>query len=317
MNQTLTNEQIVELFKSAISTSMEGQISPQQVREFIDMTIEATGVLQEIRVETDIVKSLELFPWALGDPAMVLASEGTAPADADVVTPTISKKTLTPVEVLLAFDLTFSYLRKNIRGTSLNEDLNKIFAKRYGKDLVMTLFRGDTSLAADTRKNKALRCRDGFVAKALADADVHDVVINSEDYVGEVFPDMMDALPSDYRDQRDELAFFVSANVNDGYARQIGARQTAGGDLVLFGGAGNRKYHKYLDIDVIPVFGMNHDGNEYIMLTLKENLVAGFGQDMEIGRDVYNRQRKVEVTITAEFDNTILVPDAVALGSPA
>lgn len=315
--KTLSNEQVLELLKASITTSLEGLVSPQQVSEFIDMTVEQTAILQQLRVETDIKKSLELYPIDLGDPAMVLATEATVPAAADVIQPTITKKTLTPVEVLSAFDVSFSYLRKNIRGESVNDDLNRIFAKRMGKDIVMTAFRGNTAAANDTRKNKALRCRNGFVVKALADAAVHDYSIGSVDYAGVVFPGLLDLMPADYRDQRDELGIFCSANVRDKYALQIGARATAGGDSVLFGGGANRAPMRFLDIDLLPVYGMAHDDSEYIILTLKKNLAIGFGVNMEIGRDITQRSRLLEVTITSEWDNAILIGDALVLGSPA
>ena len=102
--------------------------------------------------------------------------------------------------------------------------------------VVLVAFNGDTSLPADSRTNKALRVLDGFVKQAQADADVHDFTIpGAPSYNSQVFPAMLQALPKDYRDERDELGFFVSANVYDSYAMEIGSRATALGDMLLAG----------------------------------------------------------------------------------
>ncbi len=314
--------QLVKLIKAQIDTSVvAGTVSATDAAEFIDLSRDQTAILDVIRVETDIRKSLNLDTLTLGEPVVVAGVEGVAPDDADVVAAGRSRATLVPIQVLAAFDVTYSWLRKAIthaaRGITEAEGrnramqaLNNLFAKRFGKDVVMIAFNGDTSLDTSTRTNKALRVLDGFIKQMQADATVQDYTIpGSPSYNSQVFPAMLTAMPKDYKDDRDDLGFFVSANVYDAYAMEIGGRATALGDMLLAGPW--QRNLSYLGIKLYPVFGLS-DGK--IILTPSENLAVGFGQDMTQESERKPRARKVEVTITAEMDAKYAVGDAVVLG---
>jgi len=305
----LTNEEIIaQIEKSSILTTTGGQQSAQDVDKFVDLAVDQTAPLKKIRVETGIVTSRNIDAMELGDPAMVAATEETAPDSADVVAPTISRTTLTPVEVLLAYNVSFDFLRKNVEGQSVESTLNSIFAKRFGKDSVIVAFNGDTSLDTSSRLNKCKRIFDGFITTAKADADVHDVSVSGTDYLGTLFPNMLDALPKDYKDDREQLGIFCSADVAEAYARQIGDRVTALGDSVLTGIG----LPRFRGIEVIPVFGMS---DTEMILTIKRNLVLGVGQNMFVGLDRYYRKRRVEYTIIASMHADYIVGDALVLGS--
>lgn len=309
----MTNEQLVRLLKAQIDTSTAaGLASPQDAEEFIDLSVDQTPVLRELRVQTGIRTSFNLDSLMLGEPTMVAAAEGTAPDAADVIAATRNRKVLTPVSSLAAYDVTFDWLRQNIAGPDrANQQLNELFAKRMGKDVVHLAFMGDDSLDTSSRTNKLLRILDGFVAQMEGDADVHDYVIPANpSYVSQVFPGMVSELPKDYRDQRDMLRFYVSADVLDAYADEIGARATAAGDTVLLGAW--RESLMFKGIKLVPVYGLD-DGR--IVLTLKDNLVIGFGQEMEVGKDVDNRKRLLQVTLTVGVDAKYVEGDAVVLGA--
>lgn len=308
----ITNEELLDMLKAQIDTSIPaGVAGAQDAEEFIDLAVDQTAVLQAIRTETNIRSAFNLDNMALGEPVTVGATQGTAPDEADVIAVTRTRKVLQPQEVIAAFDVSFSFLRKNIEGSRVNERLNRIFARRFGKDVVLMAFMGDTSNIGTTRTDKALKVIDGFVTQALTDPEAHTYTIPaSPDYNSTVFPSMLEALPKDYRDQRDELGFFVSAAVYDAYAREIGSRATALGDMLL---AGPWKENlSYMGVKLYPVYGLD-DGR--ILLTLRENLVVGFGQELTVGRDVLNRERLLKVTLTAEVDAKYVVGDAVVLGA--
>lgn len=308
----ISNEELLAILKAHIDTSVPAGIAgAQDAEEFIDLAVDQTAVLRSIRVETGIRSAFNLDNMALGEPVTVKATESTAPDPADVVAVTRTRKVLQPQEIIAAFDVSFSFLRKNIERSRVNERLNRIFAKRFGKDIVLMAFMGDTSNIGSTRTDKALKAIDGFVTQALTDPEAHAYTIPaSPEYNTTVFPAMLELLPKDYRDQRDELGFFVSAAVYDAYAREIGSRATALGDMLL---AGPWKENlSYMGVKLYPVYGLD-DG--HILLTLRENLVVGFGQELTVGRDVLNRERLLKVTLTAEVDAKYVVGDAVVIGT--
>lgn len=307
----LSNEQLVEMLKANIVTSVGGQVSADDVVEFVDLSVEQNQILREIRVESGIAKSRNIDSIELGDPTMVAATEATAPDAADIVAPSMPRLTLTPVEVLSAFNVSFDMLRKNVEGDNLNDTLNRVFAKRWGKDSVLAAFSGDSSLGATSRLNKTLRVFDGIITQAVADADVHDYSIPATPTYGGkdgVFNNMLALLPKDYRDQRDELGFFCSQDVVDDYNDEIGERQTTLGDTVILRG----DMMPYKGVKLYPVFGQD---NGKIILTLKRNLVVGFGQEMEMGRDIYYRTRTIEVTIYGSLHSGYISSDAFVLGA--
>ena len=72
------------------------------------------------------------------------------------------------------------------------------------------------------------------------------------------------------------------------------------------------KFYRYKKITIFPVYGLP-DANP--ILTVKKNLVAGFGEEMTVGHDIYNRTRVDEVTITTDLDFNYAVGDALVLGA--
>ena len=205
----MTNEQLVNILKATIDTTASAGIaSPEDPKEFIDLAVDQTPVLGAIRTETDIRKSRNIDTLLLSEPAMIAGVEGTAPAAADVIAPTRNRNVLTPTEKIVAFDVSFDFLHRNIEGENVNKTLNSLFATRFGKDLVLAAFRGDTSGATSTRTEISLATMDGFTKLALADSTVNDYTIPaSPTYRDVVFPEMLRLLPKDYRDDRDALGF--------------------------------------------------------------------------------------------------------------
>lgn len=321
----LSNEELVaQLKKATITTALGGLVSPQQAREFIDLSIDQTAILGQIRTENEIQVSLELHDWFLAEPVTVTGSEASAPDAADVTNPAIVKKTLQPKEVIAAFDVSFDMIRQNIAqldptgtgygSTTFSNALNRLFAKRMGKDFVLMAFSGDSSIVGVTRTDKALKHMDGFVKLCEDDATVHDFTIPaSPTYGGSggVFSEMLKLMPKDYRDDRSILRFFVSQNVMDSFEDEISDRQTDTADRILFGEGSSFRFKR---IQIIPVFGMA-DGR--IILTQAQNLAIGWGRRMNFGMDIYNRRRVIEVTVTADVDVDMVRGDAVVLGATA
>ena len=308
----MTNEEMIAQVRKAVTATGDGSglAAPQDAEEFVDLAVEQTAILSQIHVVTGIRTTYNLDAISLAEPVLVAGTEGSAPADDDVVSPSRVRRVLQPKECVAAFDVSYSFLRQNIEGERVNESLNRLFAKRFGKDVVMAAFMGDTTLAGTSRTNKTLRVVDGFVKRALSDASVHEYVIPaSPSYSTVVFPGMLSQLPKDYRDEREDLGLFVSADVYDAYAAEIGSRATALGDMILAGAWG--KALSYMGITLYPVFGLASDR---VVLTLRQNLAVGFGREMTPGVDFDNRARLMKVTITADVDASYVQGDALVLG---
>jgi len=308
----MTNEEMLKILKATFDTSASGLASPQDSDSFISMAVDQSGVLGSIRNETGIITSLNLDNLQFGEPFLVSDTEGAEPAAADVVAPTNNRKSLTPVECIAAFDVTFSNLRRNIMKNRLNEYLNQEASKRVGKDSVLVAFSGDTTLDTSTRTNKAKRILNGFITQAIADSTVHDVTFNKlTEKPTTVFGRMLKALPKDYADQIDMLGYYVSTEMYLEYAEEIGARQTAAADLILFGPSSPKPLY-YMGIPIYPVYGQSTD---YAELTIRDNLAVGYGQEMTVGRDIDNRAGLVKFTIRLGIDAKFVLGDALVLAT--
>lgn len=143
---TISNEQLLQLVEKAeIDTAAGGLVNPDQVDEFISMTVKQNALLQNTRVERNIQKALDIHAIDIGEPVLVAGVEGSAPDDGDIHAPDFPKLRLTPVEAKAAFDITYSWLRQNIEAqagdgvtnieNTANATLNAEYAKRVGKDL--------------------------------------------------------------------------------------------------------------------------------------------------------------------------------------
>lgn len=279
-------------------------------------------MLKEIRVETGIVKSFNLDTLYLNEPVVVAGIEGAEPDAADVVAAGRARATLLPKEILAAFDVTYDWMRKNILnriGSITREEaqaramqmLNDLFAKRFGKDVVMIAFSGDTTIVGVTRTDKALKVLDGFIKQAEGDVDVHDYTIPvNPSYNNVVFPGMLQLMPKDYLDELQNLAFFVAPEVYLAYAFEMGQRATAIGDQIILGD-GSRKLY-YHGVELVSVY---KQATGRIILTLKQNLAVGFGKEITVETEKKPRARKVEATFMAEMDAKYALGDAIVLGA--
>lgn len=307
----MTNEEILQVLKATFDTSASGIAAHQDPNEFISMMVDQTSVLGSLQTIDGIQTSYGLDSLVFGEPMFIKDTEGSAPGDADIIVPTHEQNKLVPVDVVGAVDLTFANVRRNIMKGRLNQYLDEQLSIRGGKDSVLIAFNGDTSLSATTRTNKALRVTDGFIKLAKADANVHDVAFNkTTEKASTIFGRMLKKLPKDYADQIDLLGFYVSTDLYLSYAQEIGERQTASGDMVLFGQSKPGPLY-YMGIPVYPVYGMSTDD---VLLSVRSNLAIGYGFQMTIGRDVSNRDGKIQITVRMAMDANYVLGDAIVLG---
>lgn len=309
----MTNDELLQVIqKSLVGTSTGGIVPDDAVREFVTLMTDQTGVFQNIRVESDITTRRTIDGIEFGDYVISEGVEATPPASGDIHAPDMPRLVLDPKKVVAAVDISFDFLRKNIRQDQAETDINNILALRVGMDLVSLMFNGDTTLGTTTRKNRALRILDGILKKADGDSDVHDVTIAaSPAWATAEFSKMLSALPKPIRENRQGLRHFVSVDVLDAYEDEIGARETAAADAILFGPDAVRTHKR---VRVVPVYDFP---DNTVVTTPGSNVVAGFGREMQLWRELDTRKQVLKVTLVADFDAGYIFSDAVALGEQA
>ena len=318
----LTNEQIQELIrKAAISTATGGQLNTEQAKELIDLVVSQNEFLQKIQTVQMTASEYQLSLLDLNSRMLRRATEGVAPAETFGVN--ITPRTLNYKETILPFDVTFSFLEENIEGSNADAKIQRAFAKQFGNDLLDLAINGDEALAAlitdvdtdgldDTtglsqNDHSFLRQNDGWIKTALNDNDAHQFVIpNTTDYKA-VFKSMFKLMPNKWRRDIPNLIFLVSPNVEIEYRSQLGERVTALGDSMVV----DRRKAQFNGIDVDPLPYMP---DETIIFTHAKNLAVGIGRAMRIGRQVQERKRAIEYTVTAKTDAEYAVSDQLVIG---
>lgn len=312
---SFTNEEIAQLIeKATITQATGGLLSAQQTEEFMNLMVDQTPIMRQMRVETGIAKSMTIDGLEFGESVIVGGTEGEAPDSADVVAPSMPRLTLTPTELVAAVDISYSWLRSNISRENAEEDVNNALGKRIGMDLLDIIFNGDTSIVGTTRRDKALKTIDGILKKANADSNVHDDTIAATPTWGGSGGELsaqLRLLPKEYRDDRASLAHLLSVDTLDEFEDEVADRQTVAGDNVLFGDQAVSRHKR------VQLLAPYRFPNDTVLTTVRRNIAIGFGREMQFYKENNHRARKLEITVVIDMDCGYVFGDAVVLGQPA
>ena len=290
------------LAKAAITTASGGQLSPEDADKFIDTVVEENDFFDkhaEIVKMTASTKNIDII--GIASRVLRKATEGVAPTE--TVGVNIERRSLETVEVILPYDVSYSFLEENIEGKDVDDLLNKMFAKQFGNDLLDLGCNGDSSSADDF-----LKIDDGWIEIIKNDANVHEFVGNAgnkTDYKGHVFPGLISSLPNKWKRNLNALAIYVSPTVEEAYRSELADRATALGDQMLT----EKRIARYKGIDVVPVAYFPDD---FFLLTIRQNLKVGVGRQISYERQPQPRKRIIEYTITAKIDFNYAISDAIA-----
>lgn len=293
-----------EVQKAAIQVSTGGQLSEEDAREFILSTIAQDAFMSRVSTQEQTASVTNIQTLKVAARVIRLATEVTE--FTSTTAPTISSRTLTPIEVILAYDVGDQFLRRNIMGADVNEVLQNEFMTAFSNDLHDMAINGDE----DNTGDPFLKVNDGWIDIADADGSTNEVsaAAMSDDLLGQIFPAMLAALPNKYRANRAKLAFVVSTDLEQTYREQLGSRETVGGDAAL------QQFNavKYAGIEVI---GNPYFPETYALLTPLDLLYVGFSLDVTVESQRQARKRITEWTITAEYDYNYADSDAIVLAT--
>jgi len=290
--------------KAAIQTSdiaTNGRLYPEQANRFIDYVVDQSVMFKSgIRVVRMGADRHDVDKLSVGTRILRKATENDATATPVGIT--TAKKQLSVTEIILPADVTFSFLEDNIEREGFQDHLMSMFGVQLSNDLE------DLAINGDSTTGSFLSIESGWLKLAIDDAETHIYDTNGgTDFRGTIFEGMLEAMPAQYRANRNNLKFFTSVNVKDQYRYQLGQRQTAGGDSIIQSDGGVM----YAGIEVIGVPYMP-DGS--LMLTVPDNLVFGIRRDVNLGIWKNERKRVWEYTWTLRVDYQTVNGLAMVLG---
>ena len=309
-----------ELLQKAVDTTdlaAGGLLGTAQSNKFIDLVTDQSVMLKEARTVRMRSALMELDKIGTAGRVSSLKAEGIAPGA--LAEPAFSKVSLSAVEIITPFEVTFEALEDSIEGDNLESTIIAAMAKQTATDIEELAIQGSTA-SADT----FLHGLNGW--RVLAD-DGHEVDVEGDTLDKSVLSAMYKALPNRYKRNHGDLRFFLAPECVQDWHDSFADRPTAGGDSALTAA----QAPPYMGIPLISVptiptnlAGINgHAGTgfSYGFLTPRTNLVFGIHREVRVDKDkdilrgvnIY----AISTRIAVEFENDDAVVLAVNVGRTA
>ncbi len=275
--------------KAVVLSSTGGQLSNEDAESFIDTVVDMSAFLGKITTEKFTSSTMTIDTITIATRQFTAAVEATLAGTAQAVnfSAVIPRRTMTPVEVILAADITMTFLKENIEQAAAEQKLLNMIAKAVQNDVLDLAINGDGSTGT------FLAINTGWIALALADSAVNDVDCSGLGPT-DALEKIVDGMPSQYLGKED-MAFQCSFKFARAYKREIGNRATGLGDVAIT----TAKIPDFDGFEVEPIYSWPDD---YVQMTPRKNLHVGWNKD--ITRESQRKPRKqiVEHTMTLKFD---------------
>lgn len=300
----MTNEEIIQIQKDAITTGTGGQLSPEERENFIESGIEQTNLLaDEFQVEEVTASTMNIDVIEVASRLLRKGVEGE-----EFVTKTglsIPRRQLTPKEAVLYYQITDKFLRRNITREQASTLINQMFSKRFMLDVVDLAINGDI---ADAGADKDfLNIHDGILVKIVADLNANDdVAFVDNDLMKDVFANLLDAMPNDFAQNEDLLRIYLSPKNYRKYQRELAERNTLLGDQSSTG----KIELFYEGVKLVKVSKMP---DSRIIHTLTKNFAVGFGLHMTAESQRQAKMRATDYVVTAEVDANYAISKAIVM----
>ena len=194
-----TNAQIIDRAAISTNTLANGLLNPEQSRQFLRQTFEATTLGGLIRHELRTAKTGEIDKIGIAKRIVRKKTENTDDNyRADVNTSAIEYAT---TAVRLPWEITEETLRENIEGQNFETVATDLMTTQLGIDMEDLYLNGDTSVLASDPDHDFLYINDGWIKQIKANG--HNVNANVAKYNNgqmslDLFYDTMRAMPNKY-----------------------------------------------------------------------------------------------------------------------
>jgi hypothetical protein len=189
------------------------------------------------------------------------------------------------------------------------------------ESLATTITDGNSDSLDDTtglpqNDHTFLRQNDGWLEIARNDSTVNTNTLTSSIVSWKTeFKNTLAAMPNKWKTSPEELVFLVSPDVEEEYRDELAGRATALGDEYTV--KNRRSEYKGIMVEPIPYWpgdGTSHyPAGPVVMLTKYKNLAIGIGRNIRVGRQIQERKRTIEYTITTKTDFNYVAGEVIVL----
>lgn len=240
---TTPNEALIEkTVQASTELATAGRLNAEQGEKFIDQVRDQSkwkDIARLVKVDTD----WEIPKIAIGERVIVLANEAQDPRLRRTVTP--SKLSLTPIEFMLPFELSDSFVEENIEGENIKTRLIELFARQLANNFELMAWTANKTGPAikesdyigsgDAAKyvhDKTFSQFDGWL-KQLDSANVYDAA--GANLGASVWSGAIQKLPEKFRVDQGNYKWGLSSNSMMLWLEGLSSRVGALGDNALNG----------------------------------------------------------------------------------
>jgi HK97 family phage major capsid protein len=291
-------------------TSDGGLLNPEQNNTFIRRLIDTPTLLNRVRSVPMNAPTMKINKIQFGSRILQVAPQGTSPymeddgsndrwlASARRSKPTTSQVSLSTQEIIAEVRIPYEVLEDNIEGAGMENTILALIAERAALDLEELLIQGDTTLSGS---DPYLGLMDGVLKLAVSHVvDAAGATVNAG-----LFNSLKKALPTKYRRNLNQMAFFVSMDRETDYRLVVAGRGTPLGDAILTG-------TNPLPVLGIPMVGVALMPDAKGLLLNPQNVIFGIQRNVRIEQDRDIRSREVIIVLTARIAIQIEEEDALA-----
>lgn len=238
----MTNKELME--RAAITTAqiaVAGKLNPQQAQKFIDYVYDLSVLKTLVRLERFTADSLEIDKIGVGNRVAVPKAEATDPMVRRMLS--TSKVVLTPVEIMVPFEIGDRFRRFNLEKEGIEDTVIRMMADSLANNLDELWLGGLTAGIARLENDifddgsttqyildSYLKLFNGFLKLAESGqvVDAQDVAISAS-----VFNKALMAMPVKYKRARNLLKYMLSPDHEQAYREAMANRATPAGDTAL------------------------------------------------------------------------------------
>lgn len=253
----MDNKTLVE--KAVITTdalAAAGKLNPEQADKFLDYVIDETTLKDHARMVKFRAEQAYVDKINVGTRVAVPKAEAQDPGTRRGVA--TSRVVLQPVEIMVPIEISDNFMEENLEGDNVEDAIIKMFAKQLANDweelniggdaLGPSVIEDDILPGGDTAKH----IKDAFLALYdgwLRLSDSGNIVDLDGANIGlKTFSEVLRALPTKFRRNKNDLRWFMSSDLWQIYAEALSSRATALGDAVAGG-----SMHKPFGIQPVEV----------------------------------------------------------------
>jgi HK97 family phage major capsid protein len=295
--------------------STGGYLNPAQTTAFLRIVIDQSVLMQEIRNEFSPNPKFEVPRIMMANRVLRAGVEGQRLADVDRVVPTTGLVTLSTALFRGEVPISDEILEDNIERDRLADTVMQMLAEAVGRDIEEIAIKSDTArLVSEAVVFDQI---DGFVKKLqtnLPAANKIDAtgITSYETLLG----NMIASLPARYRRNYNELRFYTTTKVKDGYQRYLASRVGGLGDTAVVQNLATSLAFRGIPMIDIPMLsgtdtinGGAIDYGTFIFLVHPQNLIAGWHRRVRVEQFRDPREGVTSFIPSLRFDVGIADPN--------